>query len=182
MKHELGRTLLGFSYHCICWLLFILYSAYSPLLCCLHKRTARNEMKLMQLSAGFGSPLPWVQHSWLPGRAVGEHPASPARDRKVEPRSCTSCCTGAPSLCCCGSWRNNSYSPNMLLGWGKLPANNVCWVHVNPVLHKTTNLAVHLLCTLATVKQKAAPWKKVADCCSQVAFYRCLFCSSFPKT
>lgn len=148
MKHELGRTLLGFSYRCICWLLFILYSAYSPLLCCLRKRTARNEMKLMQLSAGFGSPLPWVQHSWLPGRAVGERPASPARDRTVELRSYTSCCTGAPSLCCCGLWWNNSYFPDMLLSWGKLPANNIFWVHINPVLYKkkqlSSALAVHI--------------------------------------
>lgn len=173
MKHELGRKLLGFSYHCICWHLLILYSAYSPLLCCLHKKTARNEMKLMQLSAGFGSPLPWVQHSWLLGRAVGERPASPARDRRAELRSYTSCCTGVPFLCCCGLWWNSSYFPNML--WeGEKKATTY-------VLYKLTNLAVHLLYISATVKQKASPSKNVADCCSQVAFHRCLFCSSSPK-
>lgn len=161
MKHELGSTLLGFSHHCICWLLFILYSAHSPLLCCLHKKTARNEMKLMPLSAGFGSPLPWVQRSWLLGRAVGERPASPARDRRVELRSCTSYCTGAPFLCCCVLWGNNSYFPSML--WEKrkkLPANNICWVHINPVVFKTTNLAVHLLYTSATVWAEGDTFKE----------------------
>lgn len=117
MKHELGRTLLGFSYHCIFWLRFILYSAYSPLLCCLHRKIARNEMKLMQLSAGFCSPPPRVQHSWLLGRAAGERPASPARDRRVELRSYTSCCTGAPFLCCCGLWWKKLLL-KYVMGWG----------------------------------------------------------------
>lgn len=167
MKHKLGRTLLGFSYHCICWLLFIMYSAYSPLLCCLYKKTARNEMKLMQLSAGFGSPLPWVQHSWLLGRAVGEHPASPARDRRAELHSYTSYCTGAPFLCCCGLWRKKLLSKYAMGQGGKIPANNICCVHINKSYLVLSNLAVHLLYTSATVKQKVAPSKNVADCCSQ---------------
>lgn len=59
-------------------------------------------MKLVRLSVGFGSPLPLVQHSWLPVHVGGERPASPVRGRRAELHFYTSYCTGAPFLCCCG--------------------------------------------------------------------------------
>lgn len=58
--------------------------------------------------AGSRSSPPWARSRphGRRGRAGGARPASPAAGRREAPRSCTSCCRGAPCLCCCGGGRH----------------------------------------------------------------------------